>query len=73
MPLLQDLKDVPIFNKYIKEECIRRPRRKRKDAPKINVVGQLADLMLGKLIVPKYLDPGSLLVNLHINKILVQS
>jgi hypothetical protein len=58
IPLLQYLKDVPIFNKYIKEECIRRPERKTKDDPTINVTGQLADLMLGKLIVPKYLDQG---------------
>ena len=33
IPLLQDLKDVPIFNKYIKEECIRRPGRKRREYP----------------------------------------
>jgi hypothetical protein len=29
--------------------------------------------MLGKLIVPKYLDPGSPLVNVHINITLVQN
>jgi hypothetical protein len=73
IPLLQALKDVPIFNKYIKEECIRRPGRKRKYAPTINVIGQLVDLMLGKLIVPKYLDPGSPLVNVHINNTLVHN
>jgi hypothetical protein len=38
IPLLQYLKDVPIFNKYTKEECIRRPQRRRKDTPTINVV-----------------------------------
>jgi hypothetical protein len=64
---------VPIFNKYIKEECIRRPERKTKDDPTINVTGQLADLMLGKLIVPKYLDRGSPLVNVHINNTLIQN
>ena len=73
IPLLQDLKDVPIFNKYIKKECIRRPGRKRKDAPTINVIGQLADLMFGKLIVPKDLDPESPLVNVHINNTLVHN
>jgi hypothetical protein len=73
IPLLQDLKDVPNFNNYINEECIRKKGRKRKYAPTINVVGQLADLMLGKLIIPKYLDLGSPLVNIHINNILVQN
>jgi hypothetical protein len=29
--------------------------------------------MLGKLIVPKYLDPGGPLVSVHINNTLVQS
>jgi hypothetical protein len=29
--------------------------------------------MLGKLIVPKYLDPGSPLVNVHINKTLIHN
>jgi hypothetical protein len=64
---------VPIFNKYIKEECIRRSERKTKDDPTINVIGQLADLMLEKLIVPKYLDRGSPLVNVHINNTLIQN
>jgi hypothetical protein len=69
--LLKSLKDVHIFNKFIKEECIRRPGRKRKDAPTTNVIGQLADLMLGNLIVPKYLDTGIPLVNVHISKTLI--
>jgi hypothetical protein len=29
--------------------------------------------MLGKIIVPKYLDPGIPLVNVHINKTLIQN
>ena len=47
----------------VKELCIRRPRRKKKDPPIINVVGQLADLMLGKAFTPKYADPGSAVVD----------
>jgi hypothetical protein len=71
IPLLKYLKDVPISNKYIKEECIRRPERKRKDVPTINVIGQLTNLILGKLIVPKYLDPRSPLLDVNINRTLV--
>jgi hypothetical protein len=73
IPLLQAIKDVPIYNKFIKEECLKKPGRKKKDTPTINVIGQLADLMLGRLFVPKYLDPGSPIVNVHINKNLIQN
>ena len=30
-------------------------------------MGQLADIMLGKLVTPKYFDPGSLVVDVSIN------
>ena len=46
IPLLQDIKDVHIFNRFIQEECIKRLERKRKDTTTINVIGQLVDLML---------------------------
>lgn len=34
------------------------------------MVGPLADLMLGKVLSPKYLDPSSLVVDVHINSII---
>ena len=46
-------------------------RKKSRDAPTINVVGKLVDLMLGKVISPKYLDLGSLIVDVHINNTVV--
>jgi hypothetical protein len=58
IPLLQAIKNVPIYNKFIKEECLKKPGRKKKDSPIVNVIGQLANLMLGRVFVPKYLDPG---------------
>jgi hypothetical protein len=73
IPLLQALKDVPIFNKYAKEQCITRLGRRRKYSPTLNVIGQLADLMLGNLILPKYLNLGSPLVNVHIKNTLFQN
>ena len=39
----------------------------KRDAPTINVIGQPSDLMLGQVICPKYLDPGSHIVDVHIN------
>eukprot|EP00253_Pinus_taeda_P030064 PITA_30064 len=67
IPLLQAIKDVPIYNKLIKEKCFRNPGRRKKDASTINVIGQLSNLMLGQVICLKYLDPGSLVVDVHIN------
>ena len=58
IPLLQAIKDVPIYNKLIKEKCFRHPGRHKRDAPTINVIGQLSDLMLGQVMCPKYWTLG---------------
>lgn len=49
IPLLEAIKDVPIYNKIIKEECFKRPRRRRRDTPIKNVVGHLSNMMLGRV------------------------
>ena len=67
IPLLQAIKDVPIYNKLIKEKCFRHPGKQKRDASTINVIGQLSDLMLGQVICPKYLNLGSPVVDVHIN------
>eukprot|EP00253_Pinus_taeda_P032953 PITA_32953 len=67
IPLLQAIKDVPIYNKLIKEKCFRHPGRRKRDTSTINVIGQLFDLMLGQVICPNYLDPGNPVVDVHIN------
>ena len=71
IPLLQDIKDVLIYNKFIKEECIKKLGRKRKDSPTINVIGQLANLMLGKIFVPIYLYLRIPIVDIYIKKYLI--
>ena len=71
IPLLQAIKDVPIYNRLIKEKCFKKPGRRKRDTPTINVVGQLSDLILGKVIFPKYMDPGSIVVDLHIDGVIV--
>eukprot|EP00253_Pinus_taeda_P006134 PITA_06134 len=67
IPLLQAIKDVPIYNKVIKEKRFRHPGRCKRDATTINVIRQLSDLPLGQVIYPKYLDPRSPVVNVQIN------
>jgi len=69
--LLQAIKDVPIYNKLIKEKYLKHPRRRKKETPTTNVIGQLFDLMLGLVILLKYLDPGSPMVDLNIIGIIV--
>ena len=67
IPLFQAIKDIPDYGKAIRETCLKKPGRKKKDPTTIHVVGQLADIMLGKVITPKYSDPGSPIVNVSIN------
>jgi hypothetical protein len=57
--------------KKIKELCIKKTGRKKKDPQTVHVVGQLADLMSGKIYMKKYVDPGSPIVKIHINNIAI--
>jgi hypothetical protein len=63
----------PFLIDLSKRSASRNHEEKRKDTPTINVIGQLVDLMLAKIILPKYLDRGIPLVNVHINKSLIQN
>ena len=55
----------------IKEKCFKKPGRRKRDTPTINVVGQLSDLMPRKVIFRKYLDPGSPFFDVHIDGVIV--
>jgi len=67
IPLLQAIQDIPIYAKTIKELCIKKPRRKITSNPKVQVVGTLSDLLLGKETPVKYEDPGNPIVTVQIN------
>lgn len=64
--LLQELKDIPIYAKVVKDLCTRNPGKKKQDPKIIHVIGQLAELMLGTIITPKYGDLRSPLVTIAI-------
>ena len=49
MPLLQAIKDIPIYSKVIKELCIKHPRKKQKDPLTIHVIGEMSECMTGQL------------------------
>ncbi|XP_057856999.1 uncharacterized protein LOC131066290 [Cryptomeria japonica] len=53
--------------------CLKIPGRKTKDPQIIHVVGQLVDIMLGKVMIPKYFDLGSPVVDITINGVLVKN
>lgn len=65
--LFQAIKDVPIYGKAIYEACLKNLGRKKKDPTTIHIVGQLVDITLGILVIPKYYDPRSLVMNVIIN------
>ena len=44
MPLFQAIKDVPIYGKSIRDACLKKTGRKKKDPTIVHVVGQLADI-----------------------------
>lgn len=69
IPLLQSINEILIFAKTIKKLCIRKPGRKRKDVKKIQLVGKIANIMMGKPIVQKYLDPSGFIVKIYMNGI----
>lgn len=61
--LLHAIREIPIYDKFIKDTCMKGPgRKKKKDLVTINIVGQLSDIMLGKIVNPKYEDPRSPIV-----------
>lgn len=59
IPLLQDIKEIPIYAKEIKGSCLKKLGRNPKDPPSIQVGGIVSSLMMGKSPSTKYNDPGN--------------
>lgn len=73
IPLLDAIKQLPIYTKAIKEACIKKKGRKKKDPKTIHFLIQLSDMMLENMIVPKYSNPGSLVVTVTIHGMQIQN
>ena len=58
IPLLQALRDVPIYARTIRDICVKKPCRKTKYPLTFHVMGDLSALMSGKNPPMKYGDPG---------------
>jgi hypothetical protein len=65
IPLLQAIKDIPIYANIVRDICIKNPGRKRKEPPVIQVVGQLSEFI--SEMPSKYNDPGNPVVTIEIN------
>ena len=65
IPLLQGIKDIPIYAKIVRDLCIKNLGRKRKGSPVIRVVGQLSKFITE--IPSKYSDPWNPVVTIEIN------
>jgi len=71
IPLLQALRDVPIYARTVRDICIKKPGRKAKDPLTVHVMGDLAALMTGKTPPVKYGDPGHPTVTVQVGKTFV--
>jgi hypothetical protein len=67
IPLLQAIKDIPIYAKIIRDLCLKKPGRKKKEPPLVQVVGQLSEFI--SEMPYKYNDPGNPVVTVEINGI----
>jgi len=69
IPLLQAIRDVPIYTKTIRELCINKLGRKQKDPPTIHLVGQLSNYISEAPKIVKYANPGNPIVSVTINNV----
>ena len=65
--MLHAIKNIPIYAKTIKDLCLKKARRKKKESKIVQVKGQLASLMSTNITMEKYIDPVVPLVNISIN------
>ena len=68
IPLLQAIKDIPIYTKEMKELCLNKTGKINKYPTTIHVIGNLVGLMSNTIFVEKYVDPGIPMVTITINK-----
>ena len=69
IPLLQDIMDVPIYSKMIRDLCLKKPGKKHKDPLAIHVVVQLSDYISDQHVLPKFENPGNPILTVSINNV----
>jgi hypothetical protein len=71
IPLLQALRDVPIYARTMRDICVKKPGRKIKDPLTVHVMGDLSALMSGKSPPVKYGDPRHPTVSVQVGKMII--
>jgi hypothetical protein len=71
IPLLQALRDVPIYARTMRDIFVKKPGTKTKDPLTVHVMGALSALMSGKAPPVKYGDPRHPTVTMQIEKIII--
>jgi hypothetical protein len=71
IPLLQELRDVLIYARTMRDICVKKPARKTKYPLIVHVMGDLSALMLGKAPRVKYGDPIHPTVTVKIGKTVI--
>ena len=73
IPLLQDINDIPIYSKVIKELCIKFPVKKQKDPLTINVIGEMSECMKDQSQIAKYTNSRAPVMAVIINKTTIEN
>jgi hypothetical protein len=68
IPLLQAIKDIPIYSKVVKSLCIKKPGRKKKDPPIVHLVGGIYEYITEHPKLAKYGNLGNPVVIITINE-----
>jgi hypothetical protein len=69
IPLLQAIKDIPIYSKVVKELCIKKLGRKKKGPPTIHLIGEFSEYISEQPRIAKYGNPRNPVVTITINKV----
>lgn len=67
--MLQAIRDIPILAKKIRDLCIKKPGRKRKQPSTIQVGGKIVALISNQFQIGKYANLGNPIVTAYINNI----
>ena len=73
IPILQAIKDIPIYSKVIKELCIKHLGKKQNDPLTIHVIGEMSECMIGQSWIAKYTNPGAPVVTIIINNTSIEN
>lgn len=64
--IIHSITDMLIYNKSIRDFCVRKTRKNMRDPQNIQVIGQLSKIILGRSLDPKYGYPSTHVVQVQI-------